>query len=478
MASTAATSGTSGMGVDVNAIVTGLMTIERKPITRLDTKETSYNAQVSALGMIQSKMSTLQTAVQNLGSSSSSSLLSLNASVSDSSIFSATAGSSAVAGTYSLTVSSLAQSQNLVAAGQSSDTAAISDGTATTISFDFGTITGGTLSSGTYTSASFATNGSTVQSITIDGTNNSLAGIRDAINAAGLGVTASIVNDGSATPYRLALSSNNTGVSNSLKITTSGGDGTLNTLLAHDPAGLPAAQHLNQTVAAQNAALTMNGIAITKESNTITDAVQGITLNLSKVTTAPVTLNVTRNTTGVTTAVNSFVTAYNDLFTAMKNSSAYKSGSSLAGDATLRSLQTQMRDIATTAVSSGTLTHLFDAGMSFKTDGTMQLDSAKLNSALSSDFSGVANLFNNSTGFATRFDTWATSNLATTGTFANRTSALNNSIKDIATQRVALEARMVSLENMYRKQYTALNVALMGMNQTSTYLTQQLSRLP
>lgn len=473
---TTASSATAGMGVDVNAIVTGLMSIERRPITRLDNKEASYQAKLTALGTIKSKMATLQTAVKNLGSSSTSSLLAFKATPSDTSLFSATANSTAVAGSYSLNVSSLAQSQKLVAQGQASSNVAISDGTATSVSIDIGTISGGTLVAGKYSGATF-TSGGTVTSLTIDAGNNTLEGIRDAINAAAAGVSASIVNDGSGTPYRLALSSNNTGVSNSIKITTSGGDGTLNTLLAHDPAGLPAAQNLTQTVAAQNAQFDVNGIQISKDSNTVTDAIQGVSLTLNKVSTSTATLNIARDTTAVSSAVGTFVSAYNDLYTSMKNSAAYKSGSALAGDPTLRSFQNEMRSIASTAVSGGNLTQLFDAGMSFKTDGTLQLDSAKLDSALAAGFSDVADLFNSATGFATRFDTWSTGALAFDGTFANRNSSLNQSIKEIATQRTALEARMSSLENLYRRQYTALNVALTQMNQTSTYLSQQLSRL-
>lgn len=584
----ATTSATSSSGIDVNSIVTQLMAIERQPITKLTAKETSYQAKITALGLIQSKVASFQTAVQSLGSSSSSSLLAFKATSSDTTAFSATASSTAVAGTYSLEVTSLAQSQKLVAVGQTSSTAAISDGTATTVTFDFGTITGAlnsatgkysagptstvasgaftaptsALGTGTYaltidgldlqapvtvdaggtvvtaatldaslttflaahtgysktgsfagnnlvltkadgtainivttltgdtaagtfagagfvgttseTPASFLSNGIVIPPITIDGTNNTLAGIRDAINAANMGVTATIVNDGSATPYRLALSSDSSGISKSLKITTSGGDGTINALLAHDPGGLIAAQHLNQTVAAQNANFKVNGIVISKTSNTVTDAIDGVTLNLSKATTTPATLTVERNTTAVSDAAAGFVKAYNDLYTSMKNSSAYKSKSALEGDATLRSLQTQMRNIANSAVSGGTMTHFFEVGISFQANGVMQLDSAKLASAMSTNFSDVANLFNSATGYATQFDQLATTTLAVDGTFATRTNGINQYIKNIGDQRSALETRMVRLEKQYRATYSNLDLMLSKMSQTSAYLTRQL----
>lgn len=446
------------------------MSIERKPIDKLNTKESSYQAKLTALGTIKSKVAALQTAAQALGSSSTSSLLAFKATPSDTTIFSATAGSTAVAGTYSLAVTALAQSQKLVAAGQTSSTAAIGDGTSTVVTFDFGTISGGTLTNGVYSGASFASGGTTA-SITINSGNNTLQGIRDAINTANMGVTATIVNDGSGTPYRLALSANNGGVSNSIKISTDGANAAITSLLAHDPAGT---QNLTQTVAAQNAAFSVNGIAVTKTSNTVTDVVEGVTLNLSK--TGNATLNVERDTAATTKAVSDFVTAYNDLYSSIKNSFNYKSGSALAGDSTLRSLQSEMREIMATAASGGALSNLFEVGITSKTDGTLQLDSSKLSSAMSTNFSNVASLFNSTTGYATRINTWSTSALAFDGTFANRTSSLNQSLKSLADQRTALEARMASLEKQYRSTYSSLNVTLAGMNQTSTYLTQQLSK--
>ncbi len=466
MATSAINTSTTGATLDVPSLVSQLMTAERQPINTLNTKSASYQSQISALGLVTSKVSALQTAAQALGSSSSSSLLAYTASSSNTGILSATAGSTAVAGSYSLNVTSLAQSQRLVAVGQVSDTAAIAAGTSTTISFDFGTTVG----------AVFTPNGSGTKTVTIDSSNNTLQGIRDAINAAGIGVSATIVNDGSGTPYRLVLSSDNTGASNSLKITTDGAGNGVDSLLAYDPGGT---KKLTQTIAAQNAVFDVNGIAITKSSNTITDAIQGVTLTLSGLTAplTPATLTVARDTASVSTAASSFVAAYNDLYTSMKNSYAYKSGSALSGDSTLRNLQTQMRDIAATAVGSGNLTHLFDVGITFKADGTMQLDSAKLSSVMTTNFADVATLFNSSTGFGTRFDQWATDTLSVDGTIANHTAAINKSITSISDQIATLETRMTALQKQYTAQYTALDVALTSMNQTSTYLTQQFAAM-
>ena len=263
----------STTALDVPSLVSQLMAVERQPIDKFEAKVSSYEAKISSFGTLSSLVSTFQTAAKGL----STSLQKATATPSDTSALSATAGSSAVPGNYTVNVSQLAQSHNLVAAGQTSSTAAIGDGTATTVTFDLGTISGGTLTNGIYSGAAFTSNGSGTASITIDGTNNTLEGIRDAINAADLGVTATLVNDGSGTPYRLALASSSSGASNSIKITTSGGDGAIDSLLGYDPAGT---QNLSQTLAAQNASLTVNGIAITSASNTVSEAVQGVTLTL------------------------------------------------------------------------------------------------------------------------------------------------------------------------------------------------------
>jgi len=384
---------TSATNLDVNSIVSQLMTVERQPINKLNTKEAGHQARLSAYGSVKGAMSSFQTALQGLNNITK--FQSLTTTASDTSVFSATAASIAVAGTYSLEVSSLAQAQKLVAAGQISSTSAIGAGAATTVTFDFGTISGGTLAAGVYSGATFASNGSATKSITIDSSNNSLQGIRDAINAAQMGVSATIINDGSGTPYRLALSSGSTGVSNSLKISVSG-DAAVSSLLAHDPAST---QNLAETVTAQNANFKVSGVAVSKTSNTVSDVIQGVTLTLNKITTTPATLTVARDTASVSSSINGFVKTYNDLAAMLKNISAYdplsKQGAILQGDSTVRSLQTQLRSMLNTSVigTSGALTTLSDVGVSFQKDGTLALNQTKLDSVITSNFSDIASLF-------------------------------------------------------------------------------------
>lgn len=458
--------------LDVPTLVSQLMAVERRPIDTLNTQITSYQTKISSFGTLSGLVSSFQTAAQNLGTT----LQKLAATPSDPSVFSATAGSPAVPGNYTVEVSKLAQSQSLVAAGQASSTAAIGNGTATTVTFDFGTIGGGTLTNGVYSGAAFTSNGNGTASITIDSTNNTLEGIRDAINTASMGVTATIVNDGSGTPYRLALTSGSSGASNSMKITTSGGDGSIDSLLAYDPAGT---QNLTQTIAAQNADLTVNGIAITSASNTVSEAIQGVTLTLTNTTAAPASLTVARDTTAINTAASGFVDAYNALAGQIKSRSAYatngSAGGALAGDGTLRVMQDQLRSIFNTPASGGTLTSLAEVGIAFQKDGSLSLDSSKLNSAISANFSDVTNLFSSSTGFATRLADWAQSTLDPGGLIDTRTQSLNKYVQDRNDEIDRLENQMTALQKKYTAEYTNLNLLLSRMNSTSTYLTQQLS---
>jgi flagellar hook-associated protein 2 len=328
---------------------------------------------------------------------------------------SATALTSALPGSYAIEVSSLAQAQTLVASGQASLSSAIGSGTSTTLSFDFGTITG-TATSGKYaTGTTFSSTGAGVKTVTIDSTNNTLQGMRDAINAANIGVTASIINDGSTSPYRLVLSSANMGAANSMKISASG-DATVSALLANDPTGGTAGQNLTESVTALSANFKVNGIAISKNSNTVMDVIPGVTLNLTKVTTAPVTLTVTQDTASITKSVNDFVTAYNTLSKSLTDVSSYdaatKTGAVLQGNATVRNLQAQLRSVLNTP-GAGTVTSLSQIGVTFQRDGTLALDSTKLTSVMKSDFSGIAGLFASTGKASDSLTTFISSNSST-----------------------------------------------------------------
>ncbi|KAB8057057.1 flagellar filament capping protein FliD [Janthinobacterium sp. FT14W] len=253
---------------------------------------------------------------------------------------------------------------------------------------------------GAYMNTGFTQDGTQATgSVVIDATNNTLQGIRDAINNAGLGVTASIVSDGSDKPYHLVLSSTKTGANSAMKISLSGSDGqpadsALNNLLAYDVAG---AQNLKQNSAAQNTMFSVNGIAITSSSNSVDTAIEGVTLGITKIGTS--SLSVAKDTTTVKTSITAFVKAYNDLNTAIGKMTAYnpdtKTGGVLLGDATVQSIQTQLRrqlGVPITGLSSGMNT-LSQVGISFQKDGSLTLDTSKLDKAISTNFSDIAGLF-------------------------------------------------------------------------------------
>jgi flagellar hook-associated protein 2 len=248
---------------------------------------------------------------------------------------------------------------------------------------------------GTYLGASFEQDGSQLSgSVVIDSSNNTLQGIRDAINKAALGVTATIVSDGSATPNHLVLQSSKTGASTTIKLSVDGGDVALTNLLGYDPAGV---QNLKQNTAAQSTILDVNGIAVTSATNSVSGAIQGVSLTVGAVGSA--NLTVAKDSAAVKTGVEAFVKAYNDLNKAIKDLSSYdpttKKGGALLGDSTAQNIQSQVRRQLTTSITglTGKLTTLSQIGISFQKDGTLNLDSTKLGTAITNNFSDIGSLF-------------------------------------------------------------------------------------
>jgi flagellar hook-associated protein 2 len=390
-----------GSNLDVNGIVAKLMQAESLPLTALQKKEASYQAKLSAFGTLSGALGAFQSALSSLNNQST--FQSLTATAADSSIFTAAATPKASAGSYNVNVTQLAQAQTISSGGQSSMTATIGSGTATTLTFEFGTITGGKLLNGQYVNDPAATPpaptfaqdpNQATGTVTIDNTNNSLQGIRDAINKANIGVTASIVSDGSATPYHLVITSNKTGATSSMKIAVQGAEPALTNMLAYDPAGT---QNMTQNSAAQSTALTVNGIAVTSPTNTVNGAIDGVTLNVSKVGSS--SLSVARNTSTVQSAVSSFVKAYNDLQSTIQKLSSYdpatKQAGILLGDSSVRNVDSQLRKMMSSVAtgSNSNLKTLSQAGISIDKSGVMSLDTAKLSTAMNNNMTDVAALF-------------------------------------------------------------------------------------
>lgn len=374
----ASASSTTGTNIDVASIVSQLMTVEQRPLTVLANKVTDYNTKLSAFGIVKSALSNFQTAVSAL--SDTSKFKALNATPGDSTILTTSVSTSAAPGVYAVNTTLLAQAQTLMSGGTLSDTISLGNG-ATTLSFQFGT-------SGT--PGSFGT----AKTVSVNA-NSSLQDISTAVNAANIGVNATVVNDGTATPYHLVFTASNTGVANSMSIATA--DATLIPMLNYDQVGV-GGMNMTEAAAARNATLTVNGVPISSATNTVTGAIQGVTLNLTKPN-ATTSVTVARDTATISASVSGFITAYNNLSTTLNNISAYdpvsKKGAALQGDATVLMLQSKLRATLNTAISTsgGSLTTLSQIGVSFQKDGSLALDSTKLNTAISNNFDDIASLF-------------------------------------------------------------------------------------
>lgn len=381
-----------GSNLDVNSILSQLMAVERQPLRAMQQKEAGLQAQLSAFGSLKGAVSSFQTAVN--GVNNAARFRSLSASSSDSSVYTASATSAAAVGSYAIKVTQLAANQSVYSGAFANTADTVGTGTLT---LQFGTYDSG---GNTFT----VNTAKAAQTVTIGAANQSLSGVRDAINAASAGVTATIVNDGSGN--RLVLSSNDSGAANGLKITVTDDDGTHTNVsglsqIAFDPtATAGAGKNLTETQAAQNAKIKVNGIDIEKSTNTISDAIEGVTLTLLKESaTTAVNLSVSRNSAGVSAAVKELVDAYNTVNKVLVDLTKYdattKQAGLLIGDAALRNMHADLRRVLGSALGtpSGNLSSLGQVGVSFQRDGTLAIDSTKLNNAINSNFGDLAGLF-------------------------------------------------------------------------------------
>jgi flagellar hook-associated protein 2 len=468
-----------GSGLDLNSLLAGLKTAEQAPLAALQKQQTSYSTKLSAYGQLSNALSALQAAAAALAKPDLFQGVKANSTATD--VLTATALSTASRGTYALNVTQLSQAQSLATVGQLDTTTHIGDGTTSTqVQFEFGTMSG----------TSFTVDATRTQSLDIDPQHSSLADIAKAINTkTALGVTASIVNDGSDTPFRLVLTSTKTGEASSMRISVSGDPAVtdppadppiaysaLSELLTNNPG---AGRSLQQTVAAQNTLLTVNGIAITSPTNTVAGAVQDVTMTVTKIGSS--SLSVEKDTAGAGGAIASFVNAFNSLKSIAAKLTAYdansNSGAVLLGDSTLRNIQVGIRSALTSVQTddgSG-LTMLSQIGVSLQKDGTLAIDSTKLTAALDGKLSGVAHLFSGGAGgLGTQMSTLIAGYTNTTGgVLTAATKGINTTLDMLGKQYTATTARVEATVARYKAQFTQLDTMISRMNQTSSYLTQQ-----
>jgi flagellar hook-associated protein 2 len=384
-----------GSGLDINSIISQLMTAASQPLTVLDRKEAVFQAKLSAYGSLKGALATYQGAMRDL--TSLAKFQSLKATSSDTSVLAASATSTAAPGNYSIEVKQLAKAQKLASTAFDNVTDNVGTGTLT---FQFGTNILGVFT---------PNSAKAIQTVTIGSANGTLGGIRDAINAAKIGVTAAVLNDG--TGNKLIFTSSDTGAANSLKISVSDTTDASNTdnaglsRLAYDPAGSAGnGRNLTETIGAQNALLKVDGIDnISKAANTLTDVVQGVTISLLKESAlnTPATLSVTADTAGVKTAVENFVKSYNDLNKTVKDLTAYDPATQraavLQGDSSAHSIVSQVRRVLGDALTgvNGQYSQLSQIGIAFQKDGTLALDNTKLQTAIDANFTDIPALFAN-----------------------------------------------------------------------------------
>jgi flagellar hook-associated protein 2 len=474
-----------GSGLDVAGIITQLMAVEKQPLTALDTKEAGYQSKLTTYGTLKSAVASVQTAARALKSSTL--YASMSAKSSDTTKFNASANTAAQAATYSIEVVDRAQTQAISSQAFASITSDIglADGK---IKIELGTFSGGAFT---------ADPAKTPTTIEIDQTASSLEEIRDAINNANAGVRANLVYVGDA-GYKLTLTSKDTGAKNSIKLTVlDSSDVVLNdntglAKLSFDPAvahGAPVNNSANQfdvNTVAQDAHLKIDGLDVYRTTNTISDAITGVTMSLTGLGTS--TLTVSKDTVAARSAMEVFVKAYNDVSKLLREATAYnastKQASVLTGDSGARSLQAALREMigySRSSAGSG-ITTLSDLGAALQRDGTLVFSTSKFDTAMASSTTNVGDLLastsTSSPGLAVRMTSLLDGMLSSGGLFASRTEGINRSITDVGRQRETLSRRLVQIEQRYRKQFSALDTLVAGMKKTSEYLTQQLANLP
>ncbi len=445
-----------GSGIDISTLVSELTTAEMAaPNARIKREQDSVTTQLSAIASLKSALSTFQSSLTALLNGSGFSARNIGSS--DDTILTATATASAALGRYQVTVQDLAQSQHLLSNNFA--------GGATTY---VGT---GTLS---------FTSGDNSFDVTIDTTNSTLAGIRDAINSASDNQSVSATLVYGQTGAQLVLSSLQTGAAASMDITANGGDGGLAQLTY----GVGNTSNFTEQQAAQDAVIFVSGVEKHSAGNQISDAIDGVTLNIKDVTAGtPISLSISNDTDHVVSLVNSFITAYNTLQTTTAALDAYDSATQekgpLFGDAMYTSLRRQMREALSKTVSNvtGPYTSLAALGVTAGLDGTLSMNSAKLTAALNSDFKAVSNVLSGAGGVISRLNRTITSTLLTGGGVASRNASLKTKQNSIDGEKLLIELRTAKVKERYLAKFNAMDTLLARLQNTATFLTQQMDAL-
>lgn len=452
-----------GSGLDVESIVTKLMSIEQRPVAQLKTQASTIQTKISAFGQLQSALSTFRDAASSLGRVNTWGAA--TAASSDTNVR-VTATEGAVAGNYAVSVQSLAAAQSAVTRAFDSADDLVGAGTLR-------------VEIGSFGQAGFAPQPN-LDAMNIDiSATDTLTTVRNKINAAGAGVSAIIVND--ATGARIIISSTNPGTGSVFRTSGDGGAAEF----GFDPGAEVNA--MTQTQPAADAQLTINGLAVTSPSNTLSDVVQGLTINLMAPTTGTAQISVVQDNDALKKSVTTFVESYNALATMLRTQTKYdeatKTAGTLQGDSTAVALQRQLRNLVTgSSPASSVYSTLNSVGVAMQADGTLKIDDAKLTTALNSNLGEVRRLFSASNtsdptqnGVATRLRLFADQVLATEGALTTKTAGLNTSLTLNRKRQDELTDRLALTESRLRAQYTTLDTNMAKMSALNSYITNQVA---
>jgi flagellar hook-associated protein 2 len=467
-----------GSGLDVKSIVTQLVALERQPITQLQTKGSTLQTKLSAYSQIKSSLASLDDASSALMDASTwnaRTFASNNTLAIDGS-----ATSSALASSFSVQVTALAQVQSMRSSPVTSGTGLGSDGRLD-------------IQVGQWTGNSF--NGGTNATISVSVANtDTLSDVATKINNAGAGVSAVVVT--SAGQDRLLIRGNTTGDAAGFQIraydATSAevADGTIGVgklAYAYNAGGTsPGFYGMTQTQAAQNSAITIDGIAVSSATNAVSDAVPGVTLNLLATTTIAAQVTVGLDKDVIKTKLEAFRTAYNSIRTKLAEDVKYDPGSKssgpLQGDSTAVGLQSMLRDLATaTGPSGSTIGRLSDLGLEMQRDGTLTSNTTKLDAALQNPsnvqaFLSFSSGTSSTNGIARRLRDFVRGANSVDGNVTGRNTALQAAITRNSKEIDSMTARVARTEASLYKQYARLDASLGTLTSLGTFVTQQIAQ--
>jgi flagellar hook-associated protein 2 len=454
-----------GNGLDFGRVVDQLVKVAQQPVDRLTKKRADLNAKLTDLTTVSTKVASLQSAATALRLSTSFDRATV--SVSDSTVLSASASSSVATGTYRIRVVQLAQSHQIVskaAKAVSSETAGIVGGGSGVFTFRVGAGSDHTVNVGPTTT---------------------LADLRDQVNDLGAGVTASVINTGTeaAPSYRLALSSNATGSDKAITIVADGTD--LDLLNGSGTGGsdtLSAAQNAQIQIGDQ----ALNPLTIERNSNTISDAIPGLSLRLAKTTgTETVQVSLSRDMDAVKGNIKSLATAYNEVMKFINERATYdvttKKGGVFFNEASIRTVMSRLRSALSSSVGGAATTYRNVGQIGFKTerDGTITVDDGQLTTALNGNYGAVKALFSNQ-GTATGLAQSVVSAVdalhdVVGGTLTLRKNGLTNEIRRVGNDIARQEDSLSRYEERLKRQFAALDGLLRQLQGQSSFLQSQSS---